>query len=123
MTPPSKGTQWANFLERVLWTLLQVATAEGIVQVVEEVAKTEVAAIWTVVLATVLAAVKNAATQAFGSPTGATLPEGKAPVPAEKVVALKDDHAGVVAGYAPDALQAKEPVRVIPDQHDQGSLP
>ena len=80
------STKWLNFFERVLWTLLQVASAEGLIQIYQQVAHVEVAAIWTVVLTVVLSAIKNAAAQAFGSPTGATLPTDQQPVLAEKVL-------------------------------------
>lgn len=79
----NKSTAWLNFLERVTWTLLQVATASGITQVIHEITGNAVSPVWTIVIATCLAAVKNAAAQAFGSPTGATLPADKAPVLAE----------------------------------------
>lgn len=82
------STKWLNFFERVLWTLLQVASAEGIIQVYQQIAHVEVAAVWTVVLTVILSAIKNAAAQAFGSPTGATLPTDQQPVLAEKVLAI-----------------------------------
>lgn len=82
------STKWLNFFERVLWTLLQVATAEGLIQVYQQVTGAEVAAVWTIVVTVVLAAIKNAAAQAFGSPTGATLPTDQQPVLAEKVLAI-----------------------------------
>lgn len=78
MTP--RKARWANFLERVAWTLLQVASAEGLVQAYEAITGADVAVIWTVAVATVLAAVKNAAAQAFGSESGATLKGQAKPV-------------------------------------------
>lgn len=96
------STKWANFFERVLWTLVQALSAEVILQGYEALrgqldAGTHGIAL--VVLTTVVAAIKNAAAQAFGSPTGSTLSEAKRPVPAEAVVAQQTD-TGVVAGTA-----------------------
>ena len=116
------STRWANFGERVAWTLLQVASAEAIVQGWEAITDSTVPEVWTVLLATLLAAVKNAAAQVWGSPTGATLPEGTAPVPAEDVKVL-DTPAGPVAGYAPDELEVKEPVWVLSDREATDSGP
>lgn len=104
--------RWKVFLERVAWTLIQVASAEGIVQAYEAVTGQDLAVIWTVFLATVLAAVKNAAAQAFGSESGATLPVADQPVLAEKVRVKEGDHGESVAWYSPDGVPAGESVTV-----------
>lgn len=93
------STQWVNFAERVAWTLVQAASAEALIAGFEALhgdIDTGHRAIYLVVLTTLLAAVKNAAAQAFGSPTGATLPRASQPVPAEDVVARTQGD-GVVA--------------------------
>lgn len=117
----STSTRWLNFLERVLWTLLQAVSAEGILTGYEHF-KGELDpsthALMLVALTTILAAVKNAATQAFGSPTGATLPKHSAPVPAENVVAEVDTSSptDIVAGRAADAPTGEpveQPQRIL----------
>lgn len=82
------STKWLNFFERVVWTLLQVASAQALIQGWDHIAHTHVDAFWTIPVTVALAAIKNAAAQAFGSPSGATLPQDKQPVLAEKVLAI-----------------------------------
>lgn len=94
------NTKWLVFFERVGWTLLQVASAEGIVFTINTVWHADLAVAWTVIIATALAAVKNAAAQAFGSPTGATLPIESQPVLAEQVVVKELGDGELVAGQA-----------------------
>ena len=100
--PPS--TAWLNFVERVGWTLLQAASAEGILGLWSAVTGQSIAAetrvTLVIVLTTVLAAVKNAAAQAFGSPTGSTLPKTKRPVPADKAAVIASEHRELRAGPA-----------------------
>jgi len=81
----NSNTKWLNFLERVGWTCLQVVSADGLVKFIDAVWHTHLDLVWVAVFATVLAAIKNAAAQAFGSPTGSTLPFPVRPVPAEGV--------------------------------------
>lgn len=92
------NTRWLNFLERVLWTLVQAASAEGILTVWESLhgplPASEHASL-VVTLTTLLAVIKNAVTQAAGSPTGATLPDGIRPVPAESTVTVNQVQSAV----------------------------
>lgn len=110
--------RWKVFLERVAWTLIQVASAEGIVQAYEAATGQDLAVIWTVFLATVLAAVKNAAAQALGSESGATLPVADQPVLADKVRVKEGDHGESVAWYSRDGVPAGESVTVFYEGDD-----
>jgi hypothetical protein len=95
------NTKWLNFFERVSWTLLQVASAEGIVFTLNTIWNADISQAWTVIIATALAAIKNAAAQTIGgSPTGATLPGDVQPVAAEAVVVKLLDNGDLVAGEA-----------------------
>lgn len=94
-------TKLANFLERVGWTLLQAASAEGLITAWEATGHTVAdsnRALYIVVLTTLLAALKNGVVQTF-SPTGSTLPTDTRPVLAENVVTKADDSSstGVIA--------------------------
>jgi len=105
------STKFWNFFERVIWTIIQVISAEGILSVWEAVngeVKNRSAVL--VVLTALLAALKNAITQTFINPTGATLPESLAPKPAEVVVAETKNNM-VVASNA-SVLDNGTPVEV-----------
>jgi hypothetical protein len=96
------STKWWNFFERVLWTLLQAASADVILKIWEYVngpVEPETRGLLLVLMTGALAAIKNGAAQAFGSPTGATLPSRVAPVPAERV-AVEDVAGRLVASNA-----------------------
>jgi hypothetical protein len=91
-----------DFLERVTWTLVQAASAEGILSVWEFARgsiDSHARAVILVGLTFLLSAVKNAAAGAFGQPTGSTLPSSQQPVPADRVLVEKGDSpTGAVAG-------------------------
>lgn len=93
-------SRWLNFFERVIWTAIQVASADLILEIWSVIyGPVENKAQWIVILTPILAAIKNGAAQAFGSDTGAILPESAAPIIPDKVAAVvKGDK--IVAGKA-----------------------
>lgn len=97
------NTKWLNLLERALWTLLQVVSAEALLSVYENMRgplEPEMHGAILVILTALLSALKTALAQKFGSGTGATLPKDKQPVLAENVVAKQTETGDVVAGTA-----------------------
>lgn len=109
MTP---STRLVNFFERVGWTLIQVVTAEALIAALNTYLEPDLNQLWVAVIATLLAAIKNAAAQSLGSPTGATLPEHLAPVLVETVAARVSGDI-TVAGPA-SAVPTGAEVEVIP---------
>lgn len=112
-----------NAGERVLWTLIQAASATSIITVWEAiVGPVEKKDAWIIMLTVVLAALKNGLAQLLGSETGATLPESVAPVLPDNVAAAVKNGL-LVAGHA-SPIQNGKPVEVWPvAKGDQLVLP
>lgn len=110
--PIPANTKFWNFFERVLWTLIQAASAEGLITIWEAVYGDlgDNKAAWVIALTAILAAVKNGITQTFFSPTGATLPESIAPIPAEKVAV--EERAGLLIASHASPIANGTPVDV-----------
>lgn len=111
----SVNPRLANFAERVAWTGLQAATADGVLALWEGPITHHPQAdraLWLVILTTVLAAVKNSAAQAFGSPTGATLPSSVAQ-PTASATVEKASPTGEVAGVASTVAEPGTPVETV----------
>lgn len=106
------STKFWNFFERVLWTLIQAASADGILTIWEAINGSlgDDKAAWMIALTALLAAIKNGVTQAFFNPTGATLPGAVAPVPAEKVAV--EERAGVLVASNASPIANGTPVDV-----------
>jgi len=119
-----RSTSWINFLERVLWTLVQAASAEGIILAFEylrgPIADPALKGFVLVGLTTLLAAVKNALAQSLGSPTGAMLPVQSRPVPAEQVVVQRSGTVDVAAAASP--LTTGTLVSVVPQYGPSSEL-
>lgn len=107
-------TKWFNFFERVLWTLLQVTSAEVLLGFWEAVNGSigENRNLYLVVLTGLLAAVKNAVTQTFINPSGATLPTNVAPVVSEEVAVKVNAETGEDVAWTGSSIPNNEPVIV-----------
>lgn len=108
----TSSTRLVNFFERVGWTLIQVVTAEGLIAAINTYQDPDLNQLWVAVIATLLAAIKNAVAGTFVSPTGATLPEGLAPVLAEHVAARLSGDITVAGPASP--IPTGDEVEVIP---------
>lgn len=107
------NSKWINFFERVGWTIIQGASAEVELQIIQAIwGPIDNYGLWLVVLTGANAAIKNAAAQAFGFESGATLPESVAPVLPDRVAALaKNDQ--LIAGKA-STIKTGKAVEVWP---------